>query len=139
MKHAHDPLDRSNDSTGRPLQTPERSREPLFWSLFGAGGMLSALIAPVLVLITGIALPMGWLLPAAAWDHARMLAFAQHPLAKLILLAVISLFLFHGCHRMLHSLHDFGLHTGRRAAIAFYGLATLGTFATAGLLLRIGF
>ena len=117
----------------------KRSNEPVFWALFGAGGMLSALVGPVLVFVTGVALPLGWLLPWPAWNHARVLAFAQHPLAKLALLALISLFLFHGCHRLLHSLHDLGLHTGRKLAIAFYGFATLATVATAGLLMRIGF
>jgi fumarate reductase subunit D len=117
----------------------KRSNEPLFWALFGAGGMLSALVGPVLVFVTGIALPLGWLLPPAAWNHARMLALAQQPLAKFALLALVSLFLFHGCHRLLHSLHDLGLHTGRVAAIACYGFATLATVAAAGLLLRIGF
>lgn len=100
--------------------------------------MLSALVAPVLVSITGIALPLGWLLAPAAWDHAAMLALAQHPLAKLLLLAVISLFMWHGCHRLLHNLHDLGVHTGRAAAVVFYGLAVLVTLATAACLLFIG-
>jgi fumarate reductase subunit D len=117
----------------------KRSNEPVFWALFGAGGMLSALVAPVLLFITGIALPLGWLLPPAAWNHARVLALAQHPLAKLVALAVISLFLFHACHRLLHSLHDLGVHTGRAAALAFYGFATVATVVTAALLLHIGF
>ena len=34
-----------------------RSNAPIFWSLFGAGGVLSALIGPMLVFITGIAVP----------------------------------------------------------------------------------
>jgi fumarate reductase subunit D len=116
-----------------------RSNEPLFWALFGAGGMLSALIGPALVFATGIALPLGWLLPASAWNHARVLGGLQHPLGKLALLVLVSLFMFHGCHRLLHSLHDLGWHTGRRAALAFYGAATLATLATAGLLWQIGF
>lgn len=116
----------------------KRSNEPVFWALFGAGGMLSALVAPVLVFITGIALPLGWLLPPAAWDRARLLSWLQHPAARLLLLVVISLFLFHACHRLLHSLHDLGLRTGRAAAVACYGFAALGTGATALLLLRIG-
>jgi len=58
---------------------------------------------------------------------------AQDPFGKLALLAVISLFLFHGCHRILHSLHDLGLGTG------LYGLATGATILAAALLLAIGF
>ena len=38
----------------------KRSNAPIFWPLFGAGGMLAALIGPALVFITGIAVPMGW-------------------------------------------------------------------------------
>src|SRR5213076_842866 len=37
----------------------KRSNKPIFWSLFGAGGMLSALIGPMLIFITGIAVPTG--------------------------------------------------------------------------------
>ena len=116
----------------------KRSNEPVFWALFGAGGMLSALIGPVLIFITGIAVPFGLLLPHATMDYARMLAFAQHPLGKLAILVVISLFMFHGCHRMLHSLHDLGRHTGESARVLFYGSATLATIVAAILLVRIG-
>ncbi len=113
----------------------KRSNEPLFWSLFGAGGVLSALIGPVLIFITGIAVPLGFLLPPETLSYTNVLAFVQHPLGKLALLTVIALFLFHGCHRMLHSLHDLGVQTGRRATFGFYGFATLATVVTAGLLL----
>ncbi len=113
----------------------KRSNEPVFWSLFGAGGVLSALIGPVLILITGIAVPLGFLLPEDTLSHANVLAFVQHPLGKLALLTVIALFLFHGCHRMLHSLHDLGVKTGMRATFGFYGFAALGTLVTAVLLL----
>lgn len=113
----------------------KRSDEPIFWSLFGAGGVLSALLAPVLVLITGILVPLGLLLPPETLSYPRVLAFVQHPLGAMALLAVIALFLYHGCHRMLHSLHDLGLHTGLGAKVAFYGFATLGSLVTAGLVL----
>lgn len=116
----------------------KRSNEPVFWALFGAGGMLSALLAPVLIFITGIAVPLGWLLPGDTMSYERLLAFVGHPLGRIGLLVLISLFLFHGCHRILHSLHDLGVHTGRSAAVLFYGAAMLGTAVTAALLLAIG-
>lgn len=117
----------------------KRSNEPVFWALFGAGGVLSALVGPVLIFITGIAVPLGLLLPEQTLRYAHVLAFAQHPLGKLALLAVISLFLFHGCHRMLHSLHDLGLKTGAGAAVLFYGFATLASVLAAALLFALGF
>ena len=33
----------------------KRSNAPIFWLLFGAGGMLSALLGSMLIFITGIA------------------------------------------------------------------------------------
>lgn len=116
----------------------QRSHEPVFWLLFGAGGMLAALVGPVLVFITGIAVPLGLLLPRHTLDHAQVLNLARHPLGRLVLLAVVGLFLFHGCHRLLHSLHDLGLHTGVLARWFFYGSAGLGTVLATWLLLSIG-
>lgn len=116
----------------------KRSHEPVFWLLFGAGGMLSALLAPVLVFVTGIAVPLDWLLPDDLLRYERVLALARHPLGQLGLLAVIALFLFHGCHRLLHSLHDLGVRTGRAGRWCFYGFAAAGSAATAALLLALG-
>lgn len=117
----------------------KRSNEPIFWSLFGAGGMLSALVAPILIFITGIIAPIGIWMPAQALDYARVLGFAQHWIGKLLLLAVISLFLFHAVHRIYHGLHDLGIHAGTGAMVAAYGSAALGTAIAAWLLLAIGF
>ena len=117
----------------------KRSHEPIFWSLFGAGGVLSALVAPILILITGIIAPIGLWMPHEALDYPRVLGFAQHSFGKLLILAVISLFLFHAVHRIYHGLHDIGVHAGPGAMVAAYGGALLGTVATAWLLLGIGF
>ena len=56
----------------------KRSHEPIFWSLFGAGGVLSALTAPILILITGIIAPIGVWMPQQALRYERVLGFAQH-------------------------------------------------------------
>ena len=114
----------------------KRSNKPIFWSLFGAGGMLSALIAPMLVLLTGIAIPLGWL-PADTMAYERVLPFAQSVLGKLAIFVVIALFLFHGLHRLYHTLHDFGVHVGPGIKATCHGLAIVGTLVTAILLFAL--
>ena len=70
----------------------KRSNAPIFWALFGAGGMLSALIGPVLVLIVGVAVPLGILLPADTLAYPHALAFSRHVIGKLFLFVLITLF-----------------------------------------------
>jgi fumarate reductase subunit D len=111
-----------------------RSNKPIFWSLFGAGGMLSALIGPALVFTTGIAVPLDWLISRNAMSYDRVHAFAASGFGKIAIAAVISLFLFHGCHRMYHALHDFGVHVGPGLKAAFHGFAIVGTAVTVWLL-----
>ena len=88
----------------------KRSHEPVFWSLFGAGGVLSALVAPALILITGVLAPIGLWMPQQALAYERVLGFAQH-----------------------------GVHAGTGAMAAAYGGALAGTLATAAMLFMIGF
>jgi fumarate reductase subunit D len=114
---------------GAPVK---RSNKPIFWSLFGAGGMLSALIGPVLIFITGIAVPTG-LISRETMSYERMLALVQNPFGKLAIIAVIGLFLFHGLHRMYHSVHDFGVHVTPAMKAGFHGAAFVGTLAAAYL------
>ena len=109
----------------------KRSNKPIFWSLFGAGGMLAALIGPMLVFITGVAVPAGFLLPKEAMSYEHVLTLARHPLGKLALLVVIALFLFHAMHRLYHSLHDLGVHVGPGRRALFHGLAGVGTLVAA--------
>ena len=101
--------------------------------------MLSALLAPILIFITGIITPVGLWMPPQALEYSRVLGFSQHWIGKLLLLAVISLFLFHAVHRIYHGLHDLGAHAGIGSMIAAYGSALAGTLIAAWLLFAIGF
>jgi fumarate reductase subunit D len=116
----------------------KRSNDPIFWSLFGAGDMLSALIGVALVFVTGIAVPLGFLVSQYLMRYQRMLGFAHHWLGKLIVFAVIVLFLWHAALRIFHMLHDFGVHAGTRAKLVCFGLPLLCTIATGYWLLGIG-
>ena len=113
----------------------KRTHEPIVWSLFGAGGVLSAMFGPMLILVTTILVPLGILLPTGTLSYSRVLAFAQWWPGALAILAVVSLFMFHAMHRLCHSLHDFGFHTGRGAQLVCYGFAALITIICA-LVLR---
>ena len=115
----------------------KRSSQPVFWLLFGAGGMLSATLGAMLVFITGIAIPMG-VLGADSLSYDNMLAFHRHWTGKAFTFAVISLFLWHGAHRIFHSLHDLGIKARTTSVIACYGLALLGSVAAGLALLSIG-
>jgi fumarate reductase subunit D len=117
----------------------KRSNAPIFWSLFGAGGMISALIGAALVFITGIGTPLGVVLPADGMSYGRMLAFAHNWAAKIFIFVVVSLFLWHAVHRIYHTLHDFGIHGEAAPKLACYGLALVGTLIAAYALLAIGF
>ena len=107
----------------------KRSNAPIFWSLFGAGGMLAALVAPGVVLV----------LLAGGLGYAEIHAVATSLLGKAFLFAVASLFLWHAAHRIFHTLHDFGIHPGIGAWLLCYGVALAGTLSAAVSLLRIGF
>jgi succinate dehydrogenase subunit D len=117
----------------------KRSNAPIFWLLFGAGGMLSALLGTMLVFITGIAVQLGWALPATLMSYPHMLGFAQNWAGKGFVFVVIALFTWHAAHRIFHSLHDVGIHATVPAKLACYLGALAVTLVAAGCLLSIGF
>jgi fumarate reductase subunit D len=116
----------------------KRSNAPVFWLLFGGGGMLSALLGTAMVWLTGLAAPLGLPPAAGLLAYDRMLAFAQHALGKGFLFVVVSLFAWHAVHRIFHSLHDVGIHAGTAAKFACYGTALLITAVTGAGLLAVG-
>ena len=105
----------------------KRSNEPVFWLLFSAGGVMSAMLLPVLVLLFGLAFPLGWI---AAPDYDTLLGVIGNPLARLVLFALCSFSLFHWAHRFRYSLYD-GLqikHLHHIVDVLCYGAAIIGTF-----------
>ena len=60
-----------------------RSAEPLLWLVFSAGGVVAALVLPMLLFLFGVAFPLGWLTPPSA---AHLAAVIGHPLTRLALL-----------------------------------------------------
>lgn len=116
----------------------KRSNEPIFWSLFGAGGMLAALIGPALVFITGIAVPLGVVFAPDTMSYTHMLALAQNWVGKCLLFAIVALFLWHAAHRIAILLHDFGVHAVTVVKLFAYGFAFLGSVVAGYALLTIG-
>lgn len=113
-----------------------KETEPIFWTLFSAGGVVAALFLPAQLLLFGIAVPLGWVhVPT----HAGMLALLQSPITRIYLLIVCSLPLFHFAHRFRYTLYD-GLqikHLNEMVFAGCYGVAVVGTLAAAYLLVRV--
>lgn len=110
-----------------------RSNEPILWALFSAGGVVAALLIPILLLLYGLAFPLGWL---TAPSYESTLALVSHPLMRLVLFALCFLSLFHWAHRFRYTLYD-GLQIKHLNEVIFvfcYGGAIVGT-GLAGYLL----
>ena len=115
----------------------KKSNEPIWWSLFSAGGMISAMIFPALIIISGILVPLG-LINGNPLNFERIHSAVSHPLIKLILFIIISLPLFHWAHRFKFTLVDIGLKpVSLLVSIFCYGGAITGTIITALLLFKI--
>jgi fumarate reductase subunit D len=109
-----------------------RSNEPIWWSLFAAGGVVGAFLTPVTLLLTGIAVPAGLISAQGLYE------LIHHPIARLYLFVVISLPLFHGAHRTRTTLSELGLKPIRALlSVLLYGGAILGTAVAAWLLVRL--
>ena len=108
--------------------------EPYLWLLFSAGGVLSAMLMPALVLLLGLAFPLGWIAPP---DHARMLMILSNPITRVVLLVLCVLSLFHWAHRFRHTLHDAVRVTHPVIAVLCYGAAVAGSALAVYLLWQV--
>jgi fumarate reductase subunit D len=108
-----------------------RRVEPLVWLMFSAGGVLSAVFLPILILLFGLAVPLGWL----HLDYGHLHAVVTHPLTFVVLLGLFVLALVHSAHRFRYTLYD-GLQIKQRRTVAVlcYGAAALGSLAALAVL-----
>lgn len=110
--------------------TKKKNNDPFWWTLFGAGGTISAFFIPVHVVLMGIAIPLGWFeIP----DYENLIDLVRHPLSRIYLFALISLSLFHWAHRFRFTLYD-GLqlkHLEQYIVVFCYGGAIVGSVLSA--------
>lgn len=114
---------------------PRRPIEPFLWLLFSAGGVLAALLIPVLVFLFGLAFPLGWITPPG---HDHLLAVLRHPLTRVAVFLLCALSLFHWAHRFRYTLYD-GLqikHLNELVNLLCYGGAVLGSVVAGYLVLH---
>ena len=113
----------------------KRHLEPLLWLLFSGGGVLAAVFLPILVVLFGLAIPLGWVQP----DYNQLHAVVSHWLTRLVLLGLLVLMLFH-CGTPVQ------VHPARRApaqglgtpiAVLCYGGALVGSLAALVIVLTV--
>ena len=110
-----------------------RSNKPILWLPFAGGGLVAALITPVLILITGVLVPLGVL----HLHYETIAAFAHHPIGKLILFGAVALPAWHAAHRLRMTAHDLGFGGGAVVQAVCYGSAGVLILAAAAVLLTI--
>jgi fumarate reductase subunit D len=100
----------------------KQSNEPLFWSLFSAGGVVTAFFMPALIVL------IGFVLAANEISLLRLEDVFDHVAARVWLVVFSGLAFFHFAHRFRFTLIDLGLHSFRvPVAVLLYGAALGGT------------
>ena len=113
-----------------------KSNKPIVWGLFAAGGTVAAFLTPVMIFVTGLAIPLGIMNPEVL-AYERIHAFLDNGFWKLVMFVFISLSLWHAAHRLRITAHDFGVRSDGIVATIVYALAMMGTITAAVYLLRI--
>ena len=111
----------------------KKNSDPFWWALFSAGGVFSAFFLPILLLMNGLLIPLGWI---EAPQYPELFTLLKHPLTRIFLFGVVSLSLFHWAHRFRSLLID-GLqlkHWTAPISMLNYGIAIVGTLV-AGVIL----
>ena len=110
--------------------------EPLWWLLFSAGGVVAALLIPVLLLLFGLAFPLNWLSPPS---YTHMLDVLGYPLSRVTIFVSCTLLLFHSAHRVRFTLYA-GLqikHLNELIVLLCYGAVLVGMVAAGYLVWQL--
>ena len=113
-----------------------QSHKPIIWGPFAAGGTLAAFVIPVLIFVTGIAVPLG-ILPPESLSYQRAVAFAGTWLGKMILFVFVALPSWHAAHRARITVHDLGVRADMFVAGTVYSIAAIITIIAVVALLRM--
>lgn len=107
-----------------------------FWFMFANGGVITALLVPVHVLIQGILGPLG-IVNVVDQHYDTWIRILGNPLVKLYLLVLVLFAFFHFAHRIRYFLMDLGVHAAKSlpAQVVFYGGAVVVTLVAAWILL----
>ena len=108
----------------------KRSNEALIWPLFAVGGELTALITPIMILVTGIVIPLGLFSDAMSYD--RMLQILSNPFWAFILAGIITLSAWHALYRLYRTLFDLGVRK-------VLGLCSILCFGSAAIMTVVSF
>ena len=113
----------------------KQSNETFWWSLFSAGGVMSALFLPAFVVITGFVVPSMAAGEGSRVAYEHFFAIVSWWPVRLALFGIIFLTFFHAAHRIRHILMDLGLrHHPTPLSVVCYGGAIAGTGTAAWLL-----
>ncbi len=111
------------------------AKKSVIWSLFAAGGTLTAFVFPALIalflLIATGNVPQGL-------QFGQFHAFAASWLGKACLFIVLFLSMWHSAHRLRVVAHDFGIRKDALIASVVYTIAAFGSVLTAYYLVGIG-
>jgi fumarate reductase subunit D len=110
------------------------AKKALVWSLFAAGGTLTAFLFPVLIALF-LLISLGYVPDGLSYDAAREVASTW--LGKAVLFGILFLSIWHAAHRMRVLFHDFGVRADGVIATLLYLLAALASVLAAALLLMI--
>ena len=107
-----------------------------FWFMFSQGGVITALLLPVHVLVQGILGPLN-VVPVVDRHYDTYASVIGNPLVKLYLLVLIAFAFFHFAHRLRYLLADFGVAAakGIPAQVVFYGGAVVVSLVTVWILI----